>query len=119
MPDGGAIRIPRGCTNLHHEVELGVVVGARLSRATQSQCLDAIGAVTSRLLSIIMIGCSGLRARARHDGARVAGGGEEGRQPLVPRQVVRHLVPRQRLPAQSRPQGALLSIFFKYVEILK
>lgn len=40
--DGGAIRIPKGVANVHWETELAVVVGARLSNASEEDALRGI-----------------------------------------------------------------------------
>jgi len=43
LPNGGTIEIPVGCTEIHHEVELGVVIGSRISRATPKEAFSAVG----------------------------------------------------------------------------
>ena len=32
-----------GCTEIHHEIELGVVIGSRISRATPKEAFAAVG----------------------------------------------------------------------------
>ena len=36
-------QIPLGCTELHHEIELGVVIGSCISRASPKDAFAAIG----------------------------------------------------------------------------
>lgn len=43
IPDGADIRIPTEAGEVHHEVELGVIVGERLSRASIEEAPRAIG----------------------------------------------------------------------------
>lgn len=40
---GGSIEVPPGCSSLHHEIELGVVVGRRCRRVTEEQAMAHIG----------------------------------------------------------------------------
>ncbi len=42
VPDGAAIEIPRGIGEVHHEVELGVVMGARARDIPADRALDAV-----------------------------------------------------------------------------
>lgn len=44
LPDGAPIRIPAGIGAVHHEVELGVVIGRRIHRATSHEAPSAIRA---------------------------------------------------------------------------
>lgn len=41
--NGGAIEIPLDCTEVHHEIELGVVIGSRITRASPKEAFAAIG----------------------------------------------------------------------------
>lgn len=43
VTEGNPIRIPRGCQELHHEVELGVVVGRRARDLCPDTALDVVG----------------------------------------------------------------------------
>ena len=43
VENGGTIEIPVGCTELHHEIELGVVIGSRISRATPDVAFKSVG----------------------------------------------------------------------------
>lgn len=45
-PHGAAIRIPPASQEVHHEAELGLVIGARLSRATEAEASAGIFALT-------------------------------------------------------------------------
>lgn len=49
QPGAGAIKIPPGCSNLHFEVELGVVIGKRGSNIPESTAYDFIGGYTLAL----------------------------------------------------------------------
>lgn len=40
---GGRIEVPPGCAALHHEIELGVVVGRRCRRVTEEQAMAHVG----------------------------------------------------------------------------
>ncbi|PIK57380.1 hypothetical protein BSL78_05707 [Apostichopus japonicus] len=46
QPGAGAIKIPPGCSNLHFEVELGVVIGKPGSNIPESTALDFVGGYT-------------------------------------------------------------------------
>uniref|UniRef100_A0A131XZ34 Oxaloacetate tautomerase FAHD1, mitochondrial n=1 Tax=Ixodes ricinus TaxID=34613 RepID=A0A131XZ34_IXORI len=43
VTEGNPIKIPRGCQELHHEVELGVVVGRRARDLNPDTALDVVG----------------------------------------------------------------------------
>mmetsp|Transcript_46972 Transcript_46972/g.77977 ORF Transcript_46972/g.77977 Transcript_46972/m.77977 type:complete len:221 (-) Transcript_46972:1243-1905(-) len=43
ISDGECIRIPHLCTNLHHEVELGVIIGQRAKNVPKEKALEYIG----------------------------------------------------------------------------
>jgi 2-keto-4-pentenoate hydratase/2-oxohepta-3-ene-1,7-dioic acid hydratase in catechol pathway len=45
--DGEAIVLPRASTQVEHEAEIGVVVGARLRRATEAEARDAVRAIVA------------------------------------------------------------------------
>ena len=45
-PHGGAIEHPPASEEVHHEAELGLVIGKRLKRASEAEAADAIFAVT-------------------------------------------------------------------------
>lgn len=42
VADGGAIRVPPGVANVHWETELAVVIGQRLSRASEEEVMRAV-----------------------------------------------------------------------------
>ena len=42
VADGDAIRIPKGVSNVHWETELAVVIGSRLSRASEEEAMRAV-----------------------------------------------------------------------------
>lgn len=42
VADGGAIHIPQGVANVHWETELAVVIGQRVSRASEEEALRAV-----------------------------------------------------------------------------
>jgi len=41
--EGNAIRIPKGCSSLHHEIELGVVIGSKCSNVEPKDTMKHIG----------------------------------------------------------------------------
>lgn len=41
--EGEKIKVPTGCTDLHHEVELGVVIGQNGTRIEESQAMNYVG----------------------------------------------------------------------------
>ncbi|KAH9398543.1 PREDICTED: acylpyruvase FAHD1, mitochondrial-like [Rhagoletis zephyria] len=43
LPDGGVIKVPTGCKELHHEVELGVIIGRKGSAIKENEASDFIG----------------------------------------------------------------------------
>lgn len=42
VTEGNSIRIPTGCNSLHHEIELGVVIGSKCSRETPDQIMKHV-----------------------------------------------------------------------------
>jgi acylpyruvate hydrolase len=40
---GQQIEIPLGCSDLHHEIELGVVIGRQCRRVTEAEAMDYVG----------------------------------------------------------------------------
>lgn len=46
VTEGGVIRIPHGCEDLHHEVELGVIIGRKGSDVGVSEAMDYVGGYT-------------------------------------------------------------------------
>ena len=40
---GQGIEVPLGCLELHHEIELGVVVGRRCKRVAEAEAMDYVG----------------------------------------------------------------------------
>eukprot|EP00118_Oscarella_pearsei_P004027 m.16724 g.16724 ORF g.16724 m.16724 type:complete len:221 (+) comp27092_c0_seq1:623-1285(+) len=49
VQEGKAIKVPPVCTELHHEVELGVVIGQSGSRVPEEKAMDYIGGYTLAL----------------------------------------------------------------------
>ncbi|XP_065184870.1 uncharacterized protein LOC135815491 [Sycon ciliatum] len=49
IEEGQAIKVPRQCQELHHEVELGVVIGKRCSGVDESSALSYVGGYTLAL----------------------------------------------------------------------
>jgi len=47
--NGGEIIIPEGCKNLHHEVELGVIIGKTASRIKKEDAFSYVGGYTIAL----------------------------------------------------------------------
>jgi len=43
ITQGQSIEIPIGLTELHHEIELGIVIGSKCSRASPEKAVEAIG----------------------------------------------------------------------------
>ena len=66
-------QIPLGCTEVHHEIELGVVIGSRISRATPNDAFSAVGGyalvldMTARDLQVNYLSCMALRAKVLND----------------------------------------------------
>ena len=46
VTEGEPIRIPEGCKELHHEVELGVIIGRKGSDISVSEAMDFVGGYT-------------------------------------------------------------------------
>uniref|UniRef100_A0A0B7BE01 Oxaloacetate tautomerase FAHD1, mitochondrial n=1 Tax=Arion vulgaris TaxID=1028688 RepID=A0A0B7BE01_9EUPU len=43
ITEGQAIKIPKGCNDLNHEVELGIVIGTRAKNVKESEALKYVG----------------------------------------------------------------------------
>lgn len=43
LQQGGKIKVPPGCKKLHHEVELGVVIGKTATSVSESNAMDHVG----------------------------------------------------------------------------
>ena len=43
IQNGTAIEIPLGCKEVHHEIELGIVIGSKCSRVSASKSMDFVG----------------------------------------------------------------------------
>lgn len=41
--EGSPIRFPAGCRSLHHEIELGIVIGSKCSNVNPEQVMDYVG----------------------------------------------------------------------------
>ncbi|RWS20526.1 acylpyruvase FAHD1-like isoform X2 [Leptotrombidium deliense] len=49
VTEGQQIKIPKGCSELHHEVELGVIIGRKGSEIDEKEAMDYIGGYTVAL----------------------------------------------------------------------
>ncbi|BFY98627.1 hypothetical protein BsWGS_01667 [Bradybaena similaris] len=43
ISEGQTIKIPKGCTDLNHEVELGVIIGSRATNVKESEAMKYVG----------------------------------------------------------------------------
>jgi len=43
VTEGQAIKIPKGCTDLHHEIELGIVIGTRATNVKEVEAMKYVG----------------------------------------------------------------------------
>jgi len=41
--EGNPIKVPKGCSSLHHEIELGVVIGSKCSQAQPEEVMKCVG----------------------------------------------------------------------------
>ncbi|RWS06817.1 acylpyruvase FAHD1: mitochondrial-like isoform X2 [Dinothrombium tinctorium] len=49
VTEGNPIKIPKGCTELHHEVELGVIIGRKACDVEEKDAMDYVGGYTVAL----------------------------------------------------------------------
>jgi len=49
VTEGNAIKVPIGCKELHHEVELGVIIGRKGVNIKESEAMDYVGGYTVSL----------------------------------------------------------------------
>lgn len=42
LTEGDTIKLPAGCSSLHHEIELGVVIGSRCSKVSQEEVMNYV-----------------------------------------------------------------------------
>ncbi|XP_021966853.1 acylpyruvase FAHD1, mitochondrial [Folsomia candida] len=42
ITEGSPIKIPKGCTSLHHEIELGIVIGKKATDITEANAMDYV-----------------------------------------------------------------------------
>jgi len=43
LTEGNAIRLPLGCSSLHHEIELGIVIGSKCSQIQPEEAMKCVG----------------------------------------------------------------------------
>ena len=43
IQNGSPIEIPLGCQEVHHEIELGVVIGSKCHRVDKDKCMQHVG----------------------------------------------------------------------------
>jgi len=46
VPDGGSVILPKISTNVHYEIELGVVIGKKMTKVSKSEALDYVAGYT-------------------------------------------------------------------------
>ena len=43
LTEGGAIKLPAGCSTLHHEIELGIVIGSKCIKVSEEDVMSHVG----------------------------------------------------------------------------